>query len=148
MPSMTLTKPVRRPKPEPVDDGRDVYDDAVDYLLAHPDELVVAWSEGGICFMDVTSPGSPLFRYLFDERQGKPGKCGCPTMVRRGGLLKDASRGAIACTPELTDAVRADSRLPGNQYEIKPTRECLEAFAHYQRECDRITGRKVPRRRA
>jgi len=120
-PKPATTLPTQRP--------RDHYDHAVDYLTQRPVEIPVAWGEpidhvAGCLFQFVSPSGGPVID-----------KCcfGCLTQIRKGL--------AQAYTPELTDLIRNDERIPSSGYEIKPAH--LPLFADYQRLIDQELGRKV-----
>lgn len=103
----------------------DKYDDAIEYLRAHPDEIRRAWFGG---YHDVPiHPGACLFAAAGSYRSG----CSCLTIIR-DELSIDG--GARAATPELTEAIRADERIPKN-----PSHICVEhlpVFAEWQRKID------------
>ncbi len=95
----------------------DKYDEAVAYLTKHPRKIFDAWdlpdeTPHGCLFMPVRGD------YSFC--------CGCLTEVA-SGLRR-------ACTNELTEAIRADVRIPTNPREITP--DDLPVFAEWQRRID------------
>lgn len=107
----------------------DKYDEAIAYLLAQEDfhdAVKTSWSnplfiKAGCLFQYVTPSGEL-------ERDCDGLICsGCLTIVR-AGIRR-------ACTPELTDRIRADNRLPDSPDKI--TKESLPVFAEWQRELDR-----------
>lgn len=100
----------------------DKYDEAIAYLIEHPDEVLAAWGA-------LRTPASCLFQYC-TPTGAKSDHFGCLTQVK-------ALPAHPAFTPELTAAIRADNRLPRNGWGIKPTLEGLTPFAEWQREMDR-----------
>lgn len=58
---------------------------------------------------------------------------GCLTMIRNGDWRAE--------TEELTEAIRADERLPKTQQDI--TKEHLPVFAEWQRRLDKELSREV-----
>ena len=116
--------------PEP-----DGYDDAVEYLTAHPEEIHIAWAAHS------NYPAGALFRFASRSGGGERverGVCGCLTMIRGGGGRW------IAATPELDLAIRQDERIPMDGAEITP--DHLPIFAGWQRRIDRELGRTPPPR--
>jgi len=99
---------------------KDKYDEAVEYLTAHPGEIRDTW------------------RYPFDSRAGclfnyaAPG-CGCLTQIAR------MSSDGVPHRDDLTEAIRADSRIPRRSIDI--TVESLPVFAEWQRRLDVELGR-------
>ena len=75
-----------------------------------------------------------LFEYAIANPKcmGKDGT-GCLTMIRNGGWRAE--------TEELTEAIRADERLPKTQQDI--TKEHLPVFAEWQRRLDKELSREV-----
>ena len=104
---------------------RDQYDDAIDYLTAHPHEIDEAWGSAG-------SPMPHEASCLFDYA-GRPGdvrdgfQIGCLTQVRHGD--------SVAATQALTDEIAADERIPADSEDI--TVYHLPVFAEWQRRLDR-----------
>jgi hypothetical protein len=73
----------------------DKYTDAIAYLKVHPEKIMDVWGnpsdyDAGCLFAYATSNQHDL--------------CGCLTQVRKGDMS--------AFTPALTDAIRADERIP------------------------------------
>lgn len=93
----------------------DKYDEAIAYLTEHPDEIYENWNDPG------SSPAGCLFQYC-----GRSYDCGCLTQV--AGFL------GRAATSELTDAIRADVRIPRNERDLSVDR--LPALAEWQRRLD------------
>lgn len=106
----------------------DKYDNAVEYLTKNPSEIERAWYDpfshvsSGCLFKFVTPNGCCYFNRIAH---------GCLTSVRDG---------SIAYTPELTEAIRADERIPmrGDNIEVKH----LPVFAEWQRRLDKEFNRK------
>lgn len=98
---------------------KDKYDEAIEYLTAHPDEMPDAWGDTS------EHKAGCLFAYLGDLGDTV---CGCPTMVKNG--FRSTS------VLELTTAVRADPRIPRRVDDI--TVESLPAFADIQRLADKL----------
>ena len=112
---------------------RDRYDQEVERLSAVADaafdsHLWRSWSDAGPLFGFVSpSPEDPTIQI-----DGAP--CGCLTQVR-GGCNP-------ACTSALTEAIRADKRIPTEVGDIR--RGHLPVFAEWQRKIDSILGRTPP----
>ena len=106
----------------------DVYDEAVAHLTEHPDEIYESWGDysglGGLLFMDAAR----------DDYDRNDMLCGCLTQIRCGIFR--------AQTNELTEAIRADERIPSNGGDI--TVEHLPLFAEWQRRIDAELGRTPP----
>ena len=127
----------------------DRYDEAVEYLCAHPEQVNDAWMKTGThqagCLFQMC--GFPrtiadMIAGTWSTEEGRP--CGCLTMIRFQPTAYCAQ------TAALTKRVLADERIPlhYNQIPLDPTglRECLEVFAGWQREIDRVLGRNgVPK---
>ena len=106
--------------------GRDVYDAEVERCSGPEIRLSTEW-------------GHPLslFSECSPRRWDAATECGCLTQVH--------SRSQKACTVALTDAIRADSRIPDWPREMEPHH--LATFAEWQRRMDReIPDREWPRR--
>lgn len=109
-------------KPKPVVMRPDKYDAEIQRLLNVPDEefednVISAWG---------TTGDALLFQFA-----GRGGRCaddniGCITMIRDGSYE--------AQTSELTEAIRADERIPGDAKDI--TKKHLPVFAEWQRRLD------------
>jgi hypothetical protein len=110
---------------EPMAD--DQYDHAIDYLMRHPEEILEAWRN---C---LTHPAGCLFRFAHTAMCGSAWQScthGCLTMIRSNTFYKHD-----APTPVLTDAIRADTRIPCSASDIRLHH--LPAFAEWQRRLDR-----------
>ena len=112
------------------------YDAAIEYLLAQPDfdqAVFRAWVDPN------NYPEGCLFSFVTPDKEqrviklqtGRYERCGCLTQIH--------SREGEACTPELTMAIRADSRLPDCVEDIRP--EHLPIFKEWQERIDRELGR-------
>ena len=117
----------------------DIYDEAVAFLTENPDRIYDAWndpciSEGGILFSHVRKPG---------ESTEGVGVCGCLTQIARGVSDDRWSITYVAQTKELTDAIRADIRIPVSPSYIMV--DNLQVFAEWQRRIDKELGRETPR---
>lgn len=104
--------------------SKDKYDEAIEYLNEHPDEIKFAWD---LEWNGKIHPAACLFMYA-----GPDCSCGCLTQIR------GSTCGYRAVTPELTNRIRNDERLPDKLSLV--TLEHLPLFAEYQREVDKITG--------
>jgi hypothetical protein len=109
---------------------KDVYDEAVEYLTAHPNEIYSAWVRGPYAGDDAYGdrewsqhPGSYLFRTVFDDS--------CATEIRAGLSSKVENYDAPPVVMELA----ADETVPENPEDIRP--EDLPRFAYWQRRFDR-----------
>lgn len=107
----------------------DQYDRAIAILTKRvsagdKDPILMAWGNPW------TNAAGCLFAFAGRYPLG-PG-CGCLTQVR--------ARHALAATPELTAAIRADRRLPRDPGKI--TLEHLPVFAEWQRKLDAELGRR------
>lgn len=102
----------------------DKYDVAMDYLRANPDRVYDSWTAGFNCPL-ITEDGSCLF-----GATGGAG-CGCLTQVSNGDHRAD--------NPELTAAIRSDTRIP--HYGADITVDDLPVFAEWQRRIDRELAR-------
>lgn len=104
---------------------RDKYDEAIEYLTAHPDEILLAWSDRP----GDQHPHHCLFIYANASGEfSSRGFLGCLTQIRSGGPWR-------AETSELTAAIAADDRLPDHWDGITPND--LPVFAEWQRRLDR-----------
>lgn len=99
----------------------DKYDTAIAFLKNHPDEILRAWA--GV----TTHPAGALFDFA-----GPGDTCGCLTQVKANVYP--------AANPRLTQAIRADQRLPCRREFI--TLEILPVFAEWQRKLDRYAFRR------
>lgn len=108
----------------------DKYDEQIAELLADDpydrefrDRVRTLWQRGEGLF---------AFAYNPETRDEPCWKYGCLTMIHDGPEYK-------AQTPELTEAIRADGRIPDDPDEIEP--EHLPVFAEWQRRLDRELNR-------
>jgi len=128
--SQTTTHPLAPLKPTPL--LPDKYQLAIEYLIDHPDEIEAAWSQpkihaAGCLFLCVTPDGS------VSSIRTEDGHCygvGCLTQICGGhnGIP------IHACTSKLTNAIKADERIPLCKEEI--TLLDLPVFAEWQRRLD------------
>lgn len=111
---------------EPVRE-RDKYDEAIEYLTAHPEAIAWAW------MAPLKAPGGCLFQFATQSGYAVGGGrcCGCLTTIKSGIH--------VACNDFLTDAIRADERIPLSHLV---TFEHLPIFADWQRRIDAILDRK------
>jgi hypothetical protein len=107
---------------------KDKYDLAVDYLTKNPDKLIKSWE------FPESYPSGCLFAFAGQEPLDCYNGCGCLTQVRYGMYPAE--------TPELTDAIRRDERIPIFPDDIKPSD--LPVFAEWQRRLDLELGRVWP----
>jgi hypothetical protein len=104
----------------------DAYDSMVDFLMENPSEILSAWAN------PLEHKAGGLFRYASANQFGP---CGCLTQIRGEEDWK-------AFTPELTQAIKADKRIPRHRYEITPA--TLPVFAEWQRRIDKELNRTPP----
>jgi len=111
----------------------DKYDEAIEWLVEHPDELWPMWSgpSGGDagCLFEFCSAEPDMSVVPNGEM------CGCLVMIRESDTYS-------AWTPELTDEIRADDRLPRSFTDLKglrgdALRAALQPFAEWQRRLDK-----------
>lgn len=108
----------------------DKYDDAVEYLTAHPGEIYDSW----------VKPWTHDHGCLFAMASSQPYKInqpyGCLTQIRNGGT---------AATESLTKRIRSDERIPyrvsDEEYDIKEIVHALPVFAEWQRVIDKELNR-------
>jgi len=105
----------------------DKYDKAIDYLTENPDQIWNSWNEPH------SYPQGCLFMYV-SKTEHTANNIGCLTTIRRNDGF-----GKVACTPELTEAIRADERIPKGARDIKV--EDLPVFAEWQRRLDKELNR-------
>lgn len=105
----------------------DKYDKAIDYFTENPDQICEFWNTPHLY------PQGCLFVYA-SETGRSINNIGCLTTIRRNNGF-----GTEACTPELTEAIRADERIPKDARDIKV--EDLPVFAEWQRRIDRELNR-------
>lgn len=97
------------------------YDAQIKRLTENPENIYGEWVGG-----------TGLFAYCGDKSLNP--RIGCLTMIRDGSLR-------VAATPELTEAIRADKRIPADATKIRP--EHLPVFKEWQ---ERIDAEGIPRR--
>ncbi len=110
---------------------RDAYDRAVRRLKKE-------YEEDNEAIYDSWSGVQILFGFVSADRNigwDRGIKCGCLTQIRGYEFCAE--------TKDLTDAIRADDRLPGDANEIRPHH--LPFFAEWQRRIDKTLGRTPPR---
>jgi hypothetical protein len=107
----------------------DKYDEAIAELLqdnpsrpTFEERVVDAWN-----YPKKRGPGA-LFQPC-----GQMGACGCLTQIVSREMNFDGAPYA-AVTPELTEAILADDRIPPTPHDITP--EDLPVFAEWQRKID------------
>lgn len=110
---------------------KDKYDEAVEYLTEHPEEILQAW------YLPSGAPepdhiGHCLFG-IVATHESIGSHCGCLTQIAACGHYPEAE------TPELTKAIRADMRIPKKGSLV--TVEDLPVFAEWQRRIDKELGR-------
>ena len=121
----------------------DKYDRAIEVLLEASDfkvEAEEAWNaplthEAGCLFQFASKSGrfeEPTVTQC--DSCGNELMCGCLTLIRE--TVCD-----VADTPELTEAIRADERIPTSPRDITP--EDLPVFAEWQRRLDKELEREV-----
>jgi hypothetical protein len=107
---------------------KDKYDDAVERLTEHPEEILEVWSDPHLfpdgCLFQFVNPSGKR-----DPWGGVGQECGCLTLIRQ------SPEKWKACTPELTARVLGDKRIPKNPQNIKPHH--LPVFARWQRRLDK-----------
>jgi hypothetical protein len=103
---------------------KDKYDIAVEYLTAHPEQILAAWEDPS------THSAGCLFAFATADQDDA---CGCLTTIRRYARER-------AATESLTLAIRADKRIPCNASDIAPAN--LPVFAEWQRKIDAALDRK------
>ena len=111
---------------------KDKYEEAVEYFVKHPDEILNAWFSPAEhkygCLFQFCNPSGSQYENRPDGR-----RVGCLTMVRNGIIYPDA------WTDELTQAIRVDNRLPNlspNRLDHTWNRGQLEALGEWQRRLD------------
>lgn len=105
---------------------KDRYDAAIEYLTDAPEEIIDAWSN------PTTHPAGCLFSYASNSETAEEAFCGCLTQIRNSFAFS-------APTAELTEAIRADKRIPYNEEDIKVRN--LPVFAEWQRRLDKELNR-------
>ena len=111
---------------------KDKYDKAIDYLRKHPERIHAAWSQpwwGAGCLFQIAANGQTTHN------------AGCLTMIRPHKAEKEeVGKWIIPGHPDLTQAIRHDSRIPRTPREI--TIANLPVFAEWQRRLDKELQRK------
>ncbi len=97
----------------------DKYDEQIARITSAPDSLKSEWFSG-----------EDLFQMAGDGRQ-----TGCLTMIRK-------EKRWTSETPELTEAIRNDNRIPADADDI--TLADLPVFAEWQRRLDRELPSRQP----
>lgn len=117
----------------------DKYDLAIDYLTAHPDEIVNAWGD------PERHKAGCLFQYATrTSEKNHDWSIGCLTLIRRDSLDEKSDdfryrpEPYVAETPELTRRIQNDERIPIRADDIQV--EDLSVFAEWQRILDRELG--------
>lgn len=108
----------------------DKYDIAIEGLTKNPNDIFNAWVSHNSHIYGC------LFHYASSSGRGTQvleGFTGCLTMI------KGHSESYCAETPELTKAILADDRIPGDDREI--TVDNLHVFAEWQRKLDKELNR-------
>jgi len=102
------------------------YDDAVEYLTAHPEEISSAWKN------PLNRRGGSLFAFASKNGMSQSNqKVGCLTAIR----TPDSSFFVSECSSEITEAIRADSRIP--LWCDDTIVDSLPVFAEWQERLDR-----------
>ncbi len=114
----------------------DRYDCAIEFLTQRPAEIKYAWAEwnthvAGCLFEPVVAqpledPGESASPGAMPARPDGQ-QCGCLTQIAAGGRY-------VAWTDALTEAIRADRRIPVAPHLINP--EHLPVFADWQRRIE------------
>jgi hypothetical protein len=118
---------------------KDKYDQYVERLRSIPDEVFSRRIENNYWNRPYDEEEGTLFLYCnsdgdsgFYDVNGVWEPCGCLTQVKNGSYE--------AFTKELTDAIRADERIPSDPKDI--TKENLSVFAEWRRKID-VMANKV-----
>ena len=106
--------------------NKDKYDEAIEYLNANPDDIRIAW--GAPMF----HPAGCLFEYASPSGETDVG-VGCLTMIKGNSRFSVYKVDGIH--KELTEAIRADDRIPDLSCDI--TLNDLPVFAEWQRRLDK-----------
>ena len=101
----------------------DKYYKAVQYLTKHPEKIKDAWN------FPFTFSSGCLFNYAGDTKNSG---IGCLTQIRKN---EDGHVSVNAETPELTEEIRKDKRIPKNPKYIRVKH--LPVFAEWQRRLDK-----------
>lgn len=118
---------------------RQKYIDAIDHILAQDDivgTIVKAWDRPldepcGCLFAPAARLSDPLVTVFTYATK----KYGCLTEIKRQYSNHSGSC-PQACTPEMTEEILKDERIPISYEGIQPTREALMVFAEYQDKVD------------
>jgi len=105
----------------PETEPQDEYSEAVKYLTERHDEIGNAWLNPTV----YKNRGGSLFKHA--SRAGCGGSFGCLTQI--------AARIAQGPTKDLTERIKADTRIPKDPIEITPAN--LHVFAEWQRIIDK-----------
>lgn len=92
---------------------KDMYDEAIDYLTQHPEQIGLAWSSPS------KHVAGCLFKFVSDESNG-----GCLTMIH--SAPSEFTGGKWHCE------IVADDRIPDSSYDIRV--KDLLVFAEWQRK--------------
>lgn len=111
---------------------KDKYDIAIEYLTKYPNEMYTAWGnpdahEAGCLFQYATRKYGP---------ENTPLSIGCLTMIRDSNKLQTMY--CEAETQQLTREIKADKRIPDRISKV--TVDDLSVFAEWQRRLDRELG--------
>jgi len=126
---------------------KDKYDHAIDYLIAHPEDIHDAWASpgayegrGGELFGFVAPVWSDSSATAYGKDGVRVGTCGCLQQIRAAkvddGMTARSAEGSqvMSYWNRLWDAIASDRRLPSDATDI--TVEDLPVFAEWQREID------------
>lgn len=110
----------------------DKYDEAIEYLATHPGEIRAAWREASTEEGEQEHPAHCLFQGATKNGHiDLDAGCGCLTQIRCGFLKAE--------TPELTEAIKSDMRIPASVLSVKVNH--LPIFAEWQRRIDKELNR-------
>lgn len=107
--------------------SKDKYDIAIEFLTKHPEHIENAWFFPAPNKLEEVNQAHCLFQVV-----GDCNNFGCLTQI------KYYAQAYKACTPELTEQIIADERIP-NSHLIKVTD--LPIFAEWQRRLDKELNR-------
>ena len=127
----------------------DKYDDAMEYLIEHPEDIYEAWSTPG----DMEGRGGELFGFVapqWDDASSSvyntdgvyAGTCGCLQQIRKEKVQGGTGKSGTMCMshwPRLWENIARDVRIPSEADEIGV--EDLPVFAEWQREIDALRAR-------
>ncbi len=120
---------------------KDKYDEAIDWLVEHAGDEPSQYGTAQVSVVHGVwcTPSSYKNHHLNDAHclfqfTGPNGSCGCLTQIRN-----ERMRGP---TPELTEEIRADDRIPVSVNALADLRDdelraALQPFAEWQRRLDR-----------